>query len=78
MKKSKYIRPIIMALPTAIFALPLISLFITSLEKKGIGNYIYVLTAFGLASFYCAQPCRLAPVPKPHRREASGPLQYLG
>ncbi len=44
MKKSKYIRPIIMALPTAIFALPLISLFITSLEKKGIGNYIYVLT----------------------------------
>ena len=29
-----------------------------------------LLTAFGLASLCCAQPCRLAPVPVPHQREA--------
>lgn len=44
MKRSNYIRPILMAIPTLLFAFPLYFMFATSLEKRGIENYVYVIT----------------------------------
>lgn len=48
MKRSKALRPVIMAIPTLIFAFPLYFLFATSLEKRGIENYTYVMTELGI------------------------------
>ena len=48
MKKSKVLRPAVMAIPTLIFAFPLYFLFATSLEKKGFENYTYVVTELGI------------------------------
>ncbi|WP_333676608.1 carbohydrate ABC transporter permease [Muricomes intestini] len=44
MGKSKKLRPVLMAIPTLCFAFPLCFLFVTSLEKKGFANYLFVLT----------------------------------
>lgn len=44
MKHTNRIRPVIMVLPTIIFAFPLYFLIKTSFEKRGIENYTYVIT----------------------------------
>ena len=48
MKRMPLIRPVLLAIPVMFFALPLIILFKTSLEKRGIQNYVYVLTELGV------------------------------
>lgn len=44
MKHNKWLRALILLLPTSIFAFPIVYMLIKSFAKKGIGNYIYVLT----------------------------------
>ena len=48
MKKTYKSRPVIMAIPTIFFAFPLFFLIKTSLEKRGIDNYIYVISELNI------------------------------
>ena len=48
MKKTYKSRPVIMAVPTIFFAFPLFFLIKTSLEKRGIDNYIYVISELNI------------------------------